>query len=151
MTPTDRYRVRTPGIVHEHIDDEVVVIDMESGAYYSLVRESALAWQSLDLGLSGAGIAAAVGASYEGDQGEIEASVFSLLQQLVDEGLVEVSDRPGMTEGTHEGIPDQAARAPFQGCGLERFNDMQDLLLLDPIHDVDESGWPSREREDVGN
>ena len=28
---------------------------------------------------------------------------------------------------------------------LARFNNMSDLLLLDPIHDVDEQGWP-RER-----
>jgi hypothetical protein len=27
---------------------------------------------------------------------------------------------------------------------LERYTDMQELLLLDPIHDVDESGWPHR-------
>ena len=27
---------------------------------------------------------------------------------------------------------------------FERFTDMQDLLLLDPIHDVDETGWPVR-------
>lgn len=25
---------------------------------------------------------------------------------------------------------------------LEVFADMQDLLLLDPIHDIDEVGWP---------
>jgi hypothetical protein len=25
---------------------------------------------------------------------------------------------------------------------LQKFTDMQDLLLLDPIHEVDESGWP---------
>jgi hypothetical protein len=26
---------------------------------------------------------------------------------------------------------------------LSIYDDMQDLLLLDPIHDVDESGWPA--------
>ena len=25
---------------------------------------------------------------------------------------------------------------------LEIFSDMQDILLLDPVHDVDERGWP---------
>ena len=25
---------------------------------------------------------------------------------------------------------------------LERFTDMEDLLLLDPVHDVEEMGWP---------
>jgi hypothetical protein len=25
---------------------------------------------------------------------------------------------------------------------LHKYSDMQELLLLDPIHDVDEAGWP---------
>ena len=31
---------------------------------------------------------------------------------------------------------------PFQPPVLQKFRDMQDLLLMDPIHDVDEAGWP---------
>jgi hypothetical protein len=27
---------------------------------------------------------------------------------------------------------------------LSRFDDMQEMLLLDPIHDVAETGWPHR-------
>ena len=27
---------------------------------------------------------------------------------------------------------------------LSSYTDMQELLLLDPIHEVDESGWPNR-------
>jgi hypothetical protein len=27
---------------------------------------------------------------------------------------------------------------------LQKFTDMQELLLLDPIHEVDERGWPHR-------
>jgi hypothetical protein len=30
---------------------------------------------------------------------------------------------------------------------LERYTDMQELLLLDPIHDVDQTGWPRRKGE----
>ena len=26
---------------------------------------------------------------------------------------------------------------------LATYSDLQDLLLLDPIHDVDETGWPA--------
>ena len=27
---------------------------------------------------------------------------------------------------------------------VDRYNDMRELLLLDPIHDVEETGWPNR-------
>ena len=31
---------------------------------------------------------------------------------------------------------------------LAVYEDMQDLLLLDPIHDVDETGWPARKSQE---
>ena len=34
------------------------------------------------------------------------------------------------------------AKAVFQTPTLNADSDMEDLLLLDPIHDVDEKGWP---------
>jgi hypothetical protein len=35
-----------------------------------------------------------------------------------------------------------AAGAVFAPPRLEVFDDLQDLFLVDPIHDVDEAGWP---------
>jgi hypothetical protein len=32
---------------------------------------------------------------------------------------------------------------------LTVYADMQDLFQLDPIHDVDETGWPSRPAEET--
>ena len=34
-------------------------------------------------------------------------------------------------------------RLSFEAPILHKYTDMQDLLLLDPIHEVDEAGWPS--------
>jgi hypothetical protein len=31
---------------------------------------------------------------------------------------------------------------------LNKYTDMQDLLLLDPIHEVDAAGWPSTKVEE---
>ena len=36
-----------------------------------------------------------------------------------------------------------AVKQPFEAPILNKYNDMQELLLLDPIHDVDEAGWPN--------
>jgi hypothetical protein len=33
---------------------------------------------------------------------------------------------------------------------LEKYTDMEDLLLLDPIHDVQEVGWPQTSGEKAG-
>jgi hypothetical protein len=34
------------------------------------------------------------------------------------------------------------AKKPFTDPVIEIYTDLQDLLLLDPIHDVDDRGWP---------
>ena len=31
---------------------------------------------------------------------------------------------------------------PFEPPTLSKYKDMQDMLLLDPVHDVEEAGWP---------
>ena len=33
-------------------------------------------------------------------------------------------------------------KIPFEEPKLEKYSDMEDLLLLDPIHDVEDEGWP---------
>jgi hypothetical protein len=37
-------------------------------------------------------------------------------------------------------VPNQSG--PFRVPVLNRYSDMADMLLLDPVHDVEESGWP---------
>jgi hypothetical protein len=48
--------------------------------------------------------------------------------------------RAGAPEGVPSGEP--SPREPFAAPALNTFSDMQELLLLDPIHEVDEAGWP---------
>ena len=31
---------------------------------------------------------------------------------------------------------------------INKYSDMQDMLLLDPIHDVDDKGWPEPKKDD---
>jgi hypothetical protein len=30
---------------------------------------------------------------------------------------------------------------------FEKYSDMQEMLLLDPIHEVSEAGWPHKEKK----
>jgi len=40
-------------------------------------------------------------------------------------------------------VPDQGGeRSAFAPPVLERYTDMQDYFLLDPIHEVSPEGWP---------
>ena len=67
----------------------------------------------------------------------VRQPVLDLIRQLREEQLL---------VPTQEEAPPVVvvAPGPWAAPGLQRFSDMQDLLLLDPVHDIelDANGWP---------
>ena len=61
---------------------------------------------------------------------------------MLEEGLI--SPDPAASGEPREDLP---AGGPWTPPSIAVFSDMQDLFELDPIHDVDEAGWPSRAPE----
>jgi hypothetical protein len=39
-------------------------------------------------------------------------------------------------------VDGSAEKTLFRAPGLQRFEDMRGFLLVDPIHEVDDAGWP---------
>ena len=130
----------SPQVIHEAIDGEVVVINLENGKYYSLRGSGARVWAGVADRAGVDEIAAHLARSYHGAD-EAGASVAAFLAELESEELiVPSSEDPGPWAPSE---PHNGARSPFEPPVLERFTDMQDLLLLDPVHEVDEAqGWP---------
>jgi hypothetical protein len=134
----ESYQINTPKVVHETIDGEVVIINLDSGAYYSLDGAGAALWAELERGTGADDLARYLEAHYTVGGAEATAAVQSLLSALTAEALV----RPGQAAPAAAGFSN-GQRAPFTAPVLQKHTDMQDLLLLDPIHEVDETGWPS--------
>jgi hypothetical protein len=121
-----RYEVNKPDVVDESVDGEALIVHLGTGAYYSARGDGDIAWQLLSMGATAAEIASHTGS----DAAAIEA----FAAQLLDEGLVRAR--------TRDPEPLTAAAAITAAPVLEKYTDMQELLLLDPIHDVEEAGWP---------
>jgi hypothetical protein len=134
--------VNDPFVVHDVFEDgEAVLINLETGNYYSLNPVGAEIWSAIRDGAGPEDAAAALAARYDGDPARIATSVAAFFRDLLGEGLIAAADA-GHPEPA---APAQSgARRAFEEPVLERFNDMRELLLLDPIHDVEESGWPNR-------
>jgi coenzyme PQQ synthesis protein D (PqqD) len=131
-------RVASANVHSKVFDDEVVVLEMKTGTYFSLRGSGVDIWSLIERNASAAQIAEALEVRYEGAKAEIEAAVDGLVGQLAEAALI-VDDHSIESNG----IPDaRGDGAPFPAPELERFTDMQELLLLDPIHEVDDSGWP---------
>jgi hypothetical protein len=139
-----RFRVNTPTVTHETIDGEAVIINLDSGNYYSLVEVGSFIWSLVENGASVKDVQEQVLQSYQGAPSEIDRGVQELLTQLQQENLIvplngaaEVSDLTAAAPANnhHE-------KPSFNPPSLHKYSDMQELLLLDPIHDVDDAGWP---------
>jgi hypothetical protein len=147
FSPQTRFAI-APQVVSEQYENEALAINLDSGTYYSLNAASAKVWAMI---LNNEPVHAIVQAFELGDARA--AALHDFLTRLVQEHLVvccEPADSPG---------PDAAGATPagavaegdVPSFGLEVFTDMQDLLLLDPIHDVEDEGWPVARPDRPGN
>src|SRR5262249_36753945 len=133
--------------VHETIDGEAVIINLESASYFTLEGAGAAAWDGLVAGASAGELARLVAARYLAEDGVIADAIANLIQALGREGLIRPLDP---AEGAGAGPAAEAVageRPPFAPIELRRFTDLQELLLLDPVHEVDAAGWPMQAAE----
>jgi hypothetical protein len=139
-----RYHLNSNNVVSDTIDGEVLAIRSDSGAYYSMRGPAATVWVALLSGASLGEVATAVAvhhdATAETTRGDIESFVASLA-----EALLVVED--ATASGTVGELPAETRDTPWETPAFERYTDMRDLLLFDPIHEVQPSGWPARTSE----
>lgn len=138
-----RYRINTPIVASKIIGGEAVLIHFASGHYYSTDQTGAAIVDLLD-GRTVGEVTEAVQRAYTGDASAIAEAVASFVDRLGAEGLVVETDAEPAP------LPEAEAAGPFVSPELHRYADLQDLLVLDPIHDTDEAGWPVTPAEGHG-
>ncbi|HMS63424.1 MAG TPA: hypothetical protein PKD63_14190 [Solirubrobacteraceae bacterium] len=133
-----------PDVLDETFEGEAVLVNLRLGRYYALDAAASEVWAAVCDGLTVAALAAAVGAPRGLDADAGIPWVAPLLRRLAEEELVTVQGGPLPAGDPAPGGPPEPA--------LQVFTDMEDLLLLDPIHDVDldGSGWPQAPRSATG-
>lgn len=145
MQLSTRFRINDPKVIQETIEGEAVIVNLVSGNYYSLDKVGADIWGNLENGKSLEEILELIPRIYKGDPAVMESSVKSLIDNLVQEDLIvpDATIPDGGTQSSSAGTAEGEAMGDFEAPVLKKYSDMQDLLLLDPIHEVDEGGWPN--------
>lgn len=148
MQEHDVFRANGPQVIAENIDGEVVLVNLEKGIYYSTDQVGADLWDLIEAGRSVREMHEAICARYDADGGQIAMAMSSFLSELRKEELIVPAASP---EEEGKRIEKRLETPPtgvvmhkprFQPPTLNKYTDMRDMLLLDPIHDVEESGWP---------
>jgi hypothetical protein len=136
-----RFRPNSPPIIQETIDQETIMVNLETGSYYSLNPVGTYIWSGLESGADLDEIVGDLARTFAADPAVAASDVGAFVERLVDEALiVPREDDSPLTRSRAEIV----AAAAYEAPTLDHYTDMQELLLLDPVHEVDATGWPAR-------
>ena len=137
-----RYAKNEPNVISETMGDETIIVDLASGHYYSLREANVDVWECLERGCDEVEIVGVLRERYAAGDGDLGVSVAGVVAQLEEEGLIV----PRVGEAGPEDLPapsaSRGAGKPLSFPPISKFTDMQDIILLDPVHEVDARGWP---------
>ena len=135
------WTIESSRLISEMIDGETIVIDTISGAYFSLDLIASHVWAVLEKGvIAPDAIVACITTIWPDDPVTVRSDVLGLLATLAANMLIVAMPDP-VEELTLKPLIDDPA--PYATPTVAKYTDMEELLLIDPIHDVDPaSGWP---------
>ena len=141
-----RFAVRDRQVIHRMIDDEVVMIDLETGNYFTFRGSATRMWACIEAGMSPRETLEHLQESFEGEPSVMELGLRWLLDQLLEENLIVPTDEPPRRSVS---LASEGDRQDYSDPAFERYDDMADLILLDPVHEIDqEEGWPKKAPEE---
>jgi len=138
-------RVNRPKVINETIEGETIIVNLETGRYYSTEGAGSDIWGTLSAngGLTVQTLLEEALMRYSASPDEIREGVLPFVDLLEKEALVIREEKAQETSSSPQTQAQKMPKKAFQKPALQKYTDMQDLLLLDPIHEVDETGWPN--------
>ena len=137
------YKINTGSISFERLDGEVVIISFETGKYFNSNNSAADIFFLIENGVareSWLNTFSSHFTNYDNANSGIDEFLTMALEEklllLADEAEIKLID-----------LPSDCVRKGWEPPALLVFDDLADLLLIDPIHDTSTSGWPTQKNE----
>lgn len=132
MSMNISYKTAGPDIVFEQFDGDLVVLNLATGQYFGFNPSAAAIWSALMAGATPQQVQSS---------GHSAPELGQFVDRLVALGLM-VAD-PDATSSWHDDMRQQLA-ADLTPPTVDVYEDLADLIVADPIHDVDQkTGWPN--------
>ena len=132
-----------PLLISQQFDSEVVLANYQNGVYYNLDGSAAQIWLGLKASRTVEEIGSAIAAATGGDVTSITQQVQAFIEAMLAEGLIAEGGADAPVERWAPVLAGAFAAPEFQ-----RFDNLRELLLMDPVHDAGEEGWPLRETQE---
>jgi hypothetical protein len=134
------YRLNEPHVIGEVLEGELVLVHFASGCYFSLQGTAADICNLLRAGRTTEQVGVALASHHQLSEEDMAAAVGAFVERLVQEELLVPAESPPASEANIGPVA-----ATFSPPVLEKFDDMAEQLLLDPIHEIDQSNWLVRQ------
>lgn len=143
LTGTTFLTVAAPNCVADDFGGEIVALNLDTGFYFSLRDLAAAIWRDLAAGHAVEAVLGALG----GHEPRLAEDATRLIERIQTEGLMQ----PAAAIVQPEGAPSVTVliAGGTTSLAIDSYDDLRDLVMTDPIHEVvEEVGWPLR-REDA--
>lgn len=148
MEKNVRFELFDSNIICDLFGDEVVLVNLDSGVYYSLRSSACEMWIRVQNHYTIIEIITDLVSIYDTNPEELTDPTALFIQELLEKKLIKSTDFKEKQELSFEL---KNPKSTFSPPILEVFSDMQEILLLDPVHDVDKSGWPVTKKHNDTN
>jgi hypothetical protein len=135
------YHANVGAVCHETFDAETVLINFEAGTYFSLNQSAPVIWAILQQPVSMDGLLSRLAAEYSSLPANARTVVSEMVELLHTEGcLVTLDGDDALVRASQSPTPGHLA---FEPPIVQVFNDLKDLIVIDPVHEVAPlAGWP---------
>ena len=127
--------ILNPRLAADVFDGEYIIANLDTGLYYSIQGLAVSLVQALPFENEDGPIKK-LAFQFADKSTEIQNELRVIWQTLIEEEIVKEGKL--LTTANSDWVP----ATGYAVSHFNRYADMQDLLMLDPIHEVDEEGWP---------
>ena len=149
-----KYIYNHPHVIHEDFDGEVVIINLKTGAYYSLSETARAIWKAIEGGALFEEITNRIMERFHGNIQSLTQDIQKFIDELIKEDLIRTLKYSGtnpLNQSNASQKNNSDLRKPFRTPEIKKYTDQQELLLLDPIHEVGDLGWPEKKADSSGS
>jgi hypothetical protein len=135
------YKINESKAISETIDGETIIINLETGYYYSVNKTATIIWNEIQKNNTVKNVPQQFMNHFEVDVSTAEKSIAEIIALLLKDDLIlELdSDVSPIIRAQKTGV----AKGKFIMPRIERYDDMAGALMSDPVHDVNDDGWPN--------
>jgi hypothetical protein len=130
-------------VITDDMDGEIIILNTESGKYFSTEKTGAIIWEMFSNGYTIDEVINALSNLFSSQEEEIKKDINVFLSQVITEGLLKVSEieKPNTSiELSHFN--------EYKTPKMIAYSDMEKLLLMDPVHEVENMGWPNIKKDE---